>query len=373
MKWRKVTVAFLVVMLLLGAAVGCSKPATPTPVPATPTQAVSPTPTPAAVKPITLKFGAWVSATAAFGKAQDWYLSQVENRSGGRIKFERYWSGSLAPADQLLDALSSGIADVATVMPTYYPSKLPLGTVGSLAYESGATKDIWTAFTAYTDLYSQTPALQQELAKYHTRFLAPAGTSPYYLISRREIKSIADLKGLKARALDQEATLLSSLGGVPVNMAAPELFDALQRGTIDGVVFSPSGVTAYGLQDAAKFFWQLPMGGQVFFLGIRDAAWNSIPSDLQKLMSDVAKEVPKSYEQIYQIDGDGASLAKMKAAGVAVSAPSADDIAKVEAAIPNAVKVWEDDLSSKGLPGKEVYDTYVSLLKKYEPSNPFKK
>ena len=79
-----------------------------------------------------LKFGTLDSSTSIIGKGQTWYLKRVEELSKGRVKFEPYWSSSLVPSRQLLDALKSGIADVSFIIPGYYPGKLPLLTVATL-------------------------------------------------------------------------------------------------------------------------------------------------------------------------------------------------------------------------------------------------
>ncbi len=401
MYWKRFTIGLIVLILLLSVVAGCKEsakptvapatptatktaaPATPTTAPGTPTVApatptVAPaTPTtapatPAPVKPMTLKFGAWYPPGIPAAVAADWYLIEAEKRSGGRIKFERYWAEALAPAKELLNALDAGIADVAILLPSYYPGNVPLATVGGLTYY--LTDDIWPSFMAFNDLYTQVPAMNEELAKYKSRFLAPVGTAPYFVLTKRPVKALGDLKGLKLRASASEAVLMKELGAVPVSIAAPELFTALERGTVDGVVMGPSALTSYKLEEIAKNYWLLPAGGYAYILGIRDDVWKKISADLQKILLDLAKDYVPAYRQIYQIDGDSAGLEKMKAAGVTITKPPDEDIAKIRAIANTAITaVWIADNAARGLPGQLVYDTYANLIKKYEPLNPYKK
>ena len=71
---------------------------------------------------IVLRYGTLDAPDSIIGRAQDWYLNRVEELSGGRVKFERYWSESLVPARELLDALNTGISDVSFLIPGYFPS-----------------------------------------------------------------------------------------------------------------------------------------------------------------------------------------------------------------------------------------------------------
>lgn len=321
-------------------------------------------------KPIVLKFGSWVSGKSVFAQAQDWYLLEVEKRTNGRVKFERYWSGSLAPDKELLEAVEAGVADVATVLPAYYPGKLPLGTIGSIPL---VWINIYEFGMAFHDLYKEVPELKNELSKYGARFLTPVATSQYGIGSVSKIDSLAALKGKKTRAIGHQATLINALGGVPVSMPAPEIYTAIERGTIDAVALSPSGITAYGIESATKFYWDIPIGGQGFMLAINEKVWKKLPADIQKIMEEVALEHPKHYQQIYQIDGDGASLKKMQSVGIQIIEAPDSAAAEVKKVATQVIwDKWVAEMEAKGLPGRKVLDKFVELVEKYKAISPFK-
>jgi TRAP-type C4-dicarboxylate transport system substrate-binding protein len=321
-------------------------------------------------KPIVLKFGSWTNPKGGFGKTKNWYLTEVEKRTQGRVKFERYWAGSLAPAKELLDALEAGIADVATIMPAYYPGKLPLGTVASVP---GVWEDSYEAGMAYHDLYKEMAPLQKELAKYNSRFLSPVIISQYHISSVARVAALADLKGVKIRAAGHQATLMKALGAVPVGMTAPEIYTALERGTIDAVCFSPAAITVYGLHTVLKYYWAVPTGGQGIFLAINQDVWNRLPADIQKIMEEVALEHPKANQRIYQIEGNMASLEKMKAAGVEIIQASPEVKMQVTKVAKDVIgDKWVEEQEAKGRPGRQVMDRFAALVKKYEAVSPFK-
>ncbi len=68
---------------------------------------LNPTVGTAQVKPITLKMSVWLPAPTVnvFARANSWLVQEVEKRSGGRLKVDYYWSGSLVPAKETVSGL----------------------------------------------------------------------------------------------------------------------------------------------------------------------------------------------------------------------------------------------------------------------------
>lgn len=366
----------IVVSLLLGVSACAKKVPAPAPAPApAPTPVPTPTPTPkptAAPAPITLKFGHWNPPAGAMPKGVEWYLAEVEKRSAGRIKFERYWAESLAPAAQQLDALRTGIADMTTIYSAYYPGKLPLGTIGSIAWY--LADDVWTCNAAFRELYEQVPALRDELAQYKTKYVSQISGAQSFIFTIPLVKTLADLKGRKIYARGEQAIIVKELGVAPVSMTAPEVFTAVQTKTIDGAIWSYSGIAQYGINELVNSCFLLGLGTGCMVVGVNQDVWNRIPEDLQKMMMEVGKEHLVAYHQIYQVEGEQASRDKMKARGVLFTTPTAEEKARVDKIIKDIlITKWIADQQAAGRPGQMVFDTLTGLIKKYEPLNPFKK
>jgi TRAP-type transport system periplasmic protein len=322
-----------------------------------------------AAKPIVLRSLVQAPAKAKFSKTFDAYLDAVEKKSNGRVKFERYYSGALAKAPQILDAIGGGIADIAVFVATYTPGKVPLATVG---YLPGAYNHVWVAAKAYLELYETVPAMQKEMAKNNVRLVTVWGTGPYFIFSKKQLRSLDDIKGLKLAATGQIGLLVKALGASAVGLPITESYTAVDRGTIDGVCYGPSAAAAYSIHEVAKHLFKLRVGGGVGPIGMNLDKWNSLPSDIQRIMIEVGKEHPRSVEQIYQIDGDQSSLMKMKKGGLQVTEPSAAMQSKVQNIIEQSVwGKWANDLEKKGQPGNAILKKYQQLLKKYEPMSPF--
>ncbi|MFC1917127.1 C4-dicarboxylate TRAP transporter substrate-binding protein [Chloroflexota bacterium] len=322
---------------------------------------------PAPASTVTLKFAHHTTPTSAYAAASEWFLNEIEQRSNGQVKFERYFSASLAPSKEVLEAINSGLADAGLVSGFYSPGKTPLLAFGKSAC---LFKHQYEGLMAFQDMFEEVPAMMEELDAYNCLPMTTTGTSSMGLITKKQISSLADIQGLKIRTGGPQAEIVKELGGVPVNLAGPEIFEALDKGTIDGVVYNPAAILAYGVQDAGKYYYNLPFGGSLSILGINAQSWNKLPKDVQKIIKEVAKEHPAAHQQIYEIEGDGVGFEVFKEKGIAVIEPSASDLNKVLALAAQGWDKWAAEMEGQGLPGRDVVDTFMKLVEKYEPKNP---
>ena len=77
------------------------------------------------LKPMTLKMANAVAENSWFGKQHKWWASEVEKRTGGKVKVQIFWMESLVKWKDALPGIQSGMADMAWVSSTYFPSQLP--------------------------------------------------------------------------------------------------------------------------------------------------------------------------------------------------------------------------------------------------------
>ena len=108
---------------------------------------------------------------------------------------------------------------------------------------------------------------------------------------RKKITSVADLKGLKMRIPGFAGEVLAKLGASPVNIAAGELYTALERNTIDALEWiGPSLDLRMGFPKIAKYYysgWHEP-GAELQFM-VNQQAFNKLPEDLQHILESAIK------------------------------------------------------------------------------------
>ena len=228
-----------------------------------------------------------------YTEAQNAWMEEVERRSNGRIRFQRFYSQALVPSAEQLQAVTTGVADVAAILSSFWPAKLPLTNVG---WQPGIISDSWAGQMALRDLMKGHPAFKKELEEQNNvKYVAGSGVSPYGIIATSRISKLDDLKGLTIITLGgSQSDWIKALGGVPVFIPSPDRYDALQKGTVKAVVAQPVSVGAFKYHEVAKFFYDIELGGAAQFIAMNLDTWKKLPRDLQTLMENLE---PYSIEQ----------------------------------------------------------------------------
>ena len=243
---------------------------------------------------IALTYTTFQPAESTGGRAITAFAEEVSERSGGKITIEPYFSGSLMPAEETLDGVGSGFAQLGSLMPLYFPQELPvnnwlldMGSLPSDSYPHG----ILAGTAAIKELQASSEVLQQEWADHDARVLSVAQVDAGQdMLCTTPINTPADAQGLRVRT-GGGAWIgeIEALGMVSVSMPLLEAYEALQRGVIDCVTAHPSTIVDYGLWEVAKHF--VPVSMSAF----NDSAdiinldtWNSLPPDAQAILTEAA-------------------------------------------------------------------------------------
>ncbi len=321
-------------------------------------------------KPMVLKASIQTPANLPLTKTLWWWLDEVEKRSGGRIKFERYPGESLAKAAEQVDALESGMADVALFVTTYTPGKNPLNTITGLPF---SLQYAWVNATSYYQWVQDIPEAKAEFTKHNMRLVSTSSTGPYYVFSTKPIRTMGDFKGRKIIATGPTAELLKAVGAAPLGIVITESYEALQRGTADGAIYGPSAAGSYNMDEVCKNLLKLPLGGVTQPIGMNINTWNRLPGDIQKMIEALVPEHAKAVHRIYQIEGDGHYMERFKTRGLQIAEPTPELTAEMQKVAKEGVwQKWANDQEKRKLPGKRVLEAYIRLLEKNLAANPFK-
>jgi TRAP-type C4-dicarboxylate transport system substrate-binding protein len=322
-------------------------------------------------KPLILKFSSWTPAQVNFGLQGVWIVREMEKRSQGRIKIQYYWSSSLVPTKQIMDAVQKGVADISFVNPNYQPGKMPLLTVTSLP-GTGA-KDMAYTSKALQGLMEM-PEVKAELDALNMHYLGPLTNNSYGAwTNKKQVRKLEDLKGLKLRAIGMHANLLHALGGVPVSLNPTEIYQAIAKGTLDGAFGNPSFALGYKWDEVTKYYYDIPFGGLGQFVVMNKDSWNKLPPDLQKRMNGIHDIACGIAQEIYQGGGDKLLEADAAKGKITVTEPSPEDIAKMMKVSKEKIwDEWVEKMNKRGLPGQKVLDRWLELLAMWHGTSQFK-
>lgn len=192
--------------------------------------------------------------THPFSLADQRWIDFVEQRSQGRLVIRPSWSGALLSADMSMQELRHGVADIGLITPIYARGGTHLIRVQSGFY-SGADS-IASQLAVYRCLEASEPQIARELQGLQV-LAVQGGLLPGVLTRDRPVRNLADLRGLRLRAPTELLPVLQALGADPVNMPMGEVYSALAKGVIDGVVAPPDTFRALHFAEVASHFYEL--------------------------------------------------------------------------------------------------------------------
>lgn len=164
-----------------------------------------------------------------YTKAWEWWAKEVEKQTNGEVAFKFLWGGVLGGGKETVDNLKNGVFDLAMVTPTYVPKQLPLWTAYEVPF---VTSSMWAFGMTMWDM-KDVPALKNEIERWKVKVLIPIMPSSFELMSRKPLRNLADMKGLKVRAYGMFADVLNQFGAHCVSIASNELYENMQRGVVD--------------------------------------------------------------------------------------------------------------------------------------------
>lgn len=300
----------------------------------------------------------------------------IEKEMGGRIKFDRYWGGSLHSLADGFKALRSGLSQFAQAYPFNNTNAFKYTTADGLPWLYKSTAH---AAAAAQEMYPKWYKKEFE------RQGLLIGMTPYFgyevLITKKPIRKMEDLKGLKIMGHGIHIrNTLEALGATPVFITPPEIFVALQRGVIDGVAWSAGCTVPWKYDEVAKYCTNTGMSQCGIFFGLHKPTFEQLPPDIQKdlyrVLQDAALHMNKGYTDL-----DKTGFDEMKAKGMEVIELDPEEMARWKAAGQSVWENYRKELNDAGLEGdaflkdlREVADKYngmtVDELIEYRKANP---
>jgi len=300
---------------------------------------------------------AWPKNFPGLGTGANLLAKMITEMSGGRIKVKVYGAKELVPAFEVFDAVSSGTAEMGHAGAYYWKGKSEATQFFS-SVPFGLTAQEMNAWL----YYGGGMELWRELYKPFGIIPAAAGNTGVQMAGwfNREIKSIADLKGLKMRIPGLGGEVLRRAGGTTVDMPGGELFTSLQSGALDATEWvGPYNDLAFGFHKVAKHYyypgWHEP--GSTMEALINEKAFNALPKDLQQIVLTACKAANMDMLSEYTARNNQALDTLINKHKVKVL-PLPDDVLKTLKQLSEEVVL---ELANKDAMAKKIYDSVTQF------------
>jgi len=193
-------------------------------------------------------------ATDIFTEMAQQYIERVNSMAGGRLKIDLLHGGAVVHPFQVFDGVSGGQIDMAHTVTVYWYGKHKAASLFGTGPVFGfnANEGLgWIYNGGGKELFDE---LQTKIMKVNIKsfFAMPMPTQPLGWF-KKEVKSAADMKGLKYRTVGLAADLFQSMGLAVAQLPGGEIVPAMERGVIDAFEFNnPTSDRRFGAQNVAK-------------------------------------------------------------------------------------------------------------------------
>jgi tripartite ATP-independent transporter DctP family solute receptor len=249
------------------------------------------------------------------GVGIDTFAAEVDKRTNGRIKVQTFYSGSLGAERESIEAVQLGTHELTFSSTGPVPNFVPEARILDIPF---LFRD-----KAHARAVLDGPIGQEMLAKFESKgFKALAWTENgvrHMTNNKRPVNEPNDLKGLKMRTMENPVHVAAykGLGIVTTPMAFPEVFTALQQGTVDGQENPLSVIMAANFDQVQK---HITLTGHVYSPSVylmNKGVWDKLSAADKQIFLDAAKEGAKANRA--RVDKDDAmGAAELRKRGMTV-------------------------------------------------------
>jgi TRAP-type mannitol/chloroaromatic compound transport system substrate-binding protein len=281
---------------------------------------------------------------------------RVAAATGGKFQIQVFAAGEIVPGLQVLDAVQNGTVQAGHTAPYYYWGKdaaFALDTAIPFSLNARQT-NAWQIFGGGLELF-------REFYKGYNIYNMPSGNTGAQMGGwfRKEIKTVADLKGLKFRIGGFAGKVMEKLGAVPQQLAGGDIYPALEKGTIDAAEWvGPYDDEKLGFNKVAKYyyypgFWE---GGPQLSTLVNLAEWNKLPKEYQNIMEAACWEA--NTWMVAKYDAQNPAALKRLVGGGTQLRPFSRDI--LVAAYKASLEVYKE-AGEKSPAFKKIYESMVAF------------
>lgn len=187
------------------------------------------------------------------------------------------------PGMQQADAVKNGVVDIAFSVTAYFTSMFPEGWAFFVSKHTPMEERKSGGFYDY-----MVGRLKKIDMMYLGRWLSAA---PFYLWTSKSVNRLDDLQGRKMRTGAHFDRFMKEMGMVPVTVATPDIYTALERGTVDGMGWPLMGPRESGWTDKCSYIIDHPFhGAQNAVIIMNLAVWSKLPKDVQSKLTALTAE-----------------------------------------------------------------------------------
>jgi TRAP-type C4-dicarboxylate transport system substrate-binding protein len=289
----------------------------------------------------------------------------VEKQTKGKYILDvgYYAAGSLLGSADIFSGVAKGIADVGWSNPGINPGLFPVMATLS---QPGVAPAINAYANSHTwwEFYKKFKPKELDSVK----LLIWSSVGPGYIHSKRPIRKVEDIKGLKIRVIGPQVEAMRILGAEPIGLPSAEMYLAASKGVIDAALIPMGAVQTFKLNEVFAYSTCVPpLYNEGKYCFMNWDKWKALPKDLQAAFDAVAEDAVDLVGRIWsRMDPDMTIEEYLPKTHQLISLPETELVKLRELMKPISAK-YAATLDQKGFPGEQMVSEGGKLVEKYNP------
>lgn len=285
---------------------------------------------------------------------------EIEKRTNGRVKISYFPGGTLTKPRVCYDGVVKGISDIGQSCFAYTRGRFPLMEAVDLplGYKSGkiATR------IAYEFYKKMNPKELRDV-----KVLVIHAHGPAALLSRKDVNSLDEIKGMKIRCTGLAAKMAKYLGAAPVAMPQNQAYEALQKGVVEGS-FAPIEVLKGWKQgEVIDYVIETKALGYTtaMFVVMNKKKYESLPPDIQRVFDEVGEQWVDKHGDVWEfIDREGLKFTMELGKKIHGLSPAQEKL-WIQSISPIVID-YQRKMEKRGLPGRKAVKLLRELIAKHQ-------
>jgi len=312
-------------------------------------------------EPVTLKFAHPSPPASMVPPVWRAGFKWLDEATNGKLKFKEYAGGTLHGAKDGFKATRSGISDYSYCLVAFEARGFPMTKVFELPFVTPPNR--MAAVKIVSELAAKYFSTEFERQGTYYGMMALVGASD--IMSRKPIRKLEDLKGLKVLAQGFEPEAAKALGFVLVNVPYPEIYTSLQQGIVDAVLWVDPGFIPYKIYELAKYHTTLGLSAQHIDTCVNKKTFDALPQDLKQAFYDFQPRMAYSIVKTIGVDFHAKAKGIYEKNGVEMITLPDEELARWKKALKPVVDKWAEEQEKKGVPAKALLADIERLTAKY--------
>lgn len=296
----------------------------------------------------------------------NFYIPAIDKRlaetGNYKIKWNQAWGGQIVKPKGVMGGMQKQLGDIGVVTTVFHADKVPLQMI-AYATPFVTTNPVLVSRTV-DDLALKHPEFEAAFMKFNQVYLTNlAVLDTYQIFSKKPIRELADLKGVKVGSAGLNLRWLEGFGAVGVGGSLVTYYNKLKTGVLDAIMLWPESVVGRKMYEVAPYMLRADLGTvNSKAVTVNTKSWADLPDEVRTAIAGAAIDY-REHTTRKALDLATASYAAYKKNGGTIFKMSASERQKWADTMPNVAKDWAASLDKKGQPGSAVLKSYMDTMR----------